>query len=45
LGSQWECWAVFEYDGRDFEVIERLPINKDMSELQEVAALFGLTVF
>ncbi len=45
LGSQWECWAVFEDDERDFEVIERLPINKDMSELQEVAEIFGLTVF
>jgi hypothetical protein len=45
LGSQWECWAVFEDDERDFAVIERLPISKDMSELQEVAGLFGLTVF
>ncbi len=40
LGSQWECWAVFEDDERDFEVIERLPINKDMSELQEVQSSF-----
>jgi hypothetical protein len=45
LGSHWECWAVFEDDERDFDVVERRPITKDMPELQEVAELFGLTVF
>ncbi len=45
LGSPWECWAVFEDDELDIEVIERLPITKDMPELREVADLFGLTVF
>jgi hypothetical protein len=45
LGSQWECWAVFEDDEREFDVVERRPITKDMPELQEVAELFGLTVF
>jgi len=36
---------VFEDDELDIEVIERLPITKDMPELREVADLFGLTVF
>ena len=45
LGSQWECWAVFEDDQLEIEVLERLPIAKDTPELREVADLFGLTVF
>jgi len=45
LGSQWECWAVFEDDQIEIEVLERLPIAKDTPELREVADLFGLTVF
>jgi hypothetical protein len=36
---------VFEDDERAFDVVERRPITKDMPELQEVAELFGLTVF
>lgn len=45
LGSPWDCWAAFEDDELDIEVLERLPITKDMPELREVADPFGLTVF
>jgi hypothetical protein len=45
LGSPWECWAMFEDDELEIEVIERVPVTKDMPELREVADLFGLTVF
>lgn len=45
LGSQWECWAVFDDDDSELEVVEQRPITRDMPELQEIAELFGLTVF
>lgn len=45
LGSAWECWALFEDDELEIEVVETLPITADMEALQRIAGLFGLTVF
>lgn len=45
IRSGWECWAVFDDEDLDIEVLETLPVTPDMPALQEVARLFGLRVF
>jgi hypothetical protein len=43
LDTQWECWALF--DRVDTQETERRSITRSMSELLEVAEMWGLTVF
>lgn len=43
LNTEWECWALF--DRSPTIEIERLPILREMQELQEVARLWKLRVF
>jgi hypothetical protein len=45
LRSGWECWAVFDDEELQLDVLEILPIPADMPALQRVARLFGLRVF
>jgi hypothetical protein len=45
IRSGWECWALFDDEDLDLEVIETLPIVPDMPELQEVARIFELHIF
>ncbi len=45
LRSGWECWALFDDDELELEVIEIVPITPDMPALQHVAELFGLRIF
>ena len=45
IRSGWECWALFDDDDLELEVVEILPLTPDMPALQEVARLFGLRVF
>ena len=43
LDSGWECWAAFE--DVEMEEVIRQPILRTEPRLQNVAKLFGLTVF
>lgn len=45
IRSGWECWAVFDDEDLEVEVLETLPVTPDMPALQEVASLFGLRIF
>jgi hypothetical protein len=45
IRSGWECWALFDDEDLELEVLERLPIASDMPALQRVARLFELQVF
>lgn len=45
LRSGWECWALFDDEDMDLEVIETLPVSREMPALQRVAELFELRVF
>jgi hypothetical protein len=45
IRSGWECWALFDDEDLELEVLETLPVTPDMPALQEVARLFGLRVF
>ncbi len=45
IQSGWECWALFDDEEMDVEVVETLPISKDMPALQAVANLFELQIF
>jgi RES domain len=45
LRSEWECWAVFDDEDLEIEVLETLPITPDMPALLEVAELFDLQIF
>jgi hypothetical protein len=45
LGSEWECWALFDDDELTLDVLETLPITYDMVPLQKIASTFDLTVF
>jgi hypothetical protein len=45
IRSGWECWALFDDEDVEIEVVETLPITTDMPALVEVAELFGLQVF
>jgi hypothetical protein len=45
IRSGWECWALFDDEELDIDVVETVPITLDMPELLDVAALFGLQVF
>jgi hypothetical protein len=42
LGSQWECWAVFDDEAIDVVSIEARSISLEMPELVEIANLFDL---
>lgn len=45
LKSGWECWAVFDDEDLELEVLDTLPVTTEMPGLQEVARLFGLRIF
>lgn len=45
IRSGWECWALFDDEDLDIEVVEALPITRDMPALLAVAELFDLNVF
>ncbi|HTW97601.1 MAG TPA: RES family NAD+ phosphorylase [Acidimicrobiales bacterium] len=45
IRSGWECWALFDDDELEIDVLETRPITLDMPELQSVAKLFELQVF
>ncbi len=45
IRSGWECWALFDDEDLDIEVLEALPISPDMAALTSVATLFGLQIF
>jgi hypothetical protein len=45
LRSGWECWALFDDEDMELEVIETLPVTREMPALQRVAELFELRVF
>jgi len=45
IRSGWECWALFDDEDLEIEVLESLSITPDMPALIEVADLFELQVF
>jgi hypothetical protein len=45
LRSGWECWAVFDDEDLQLEVLEVLPIPNDLPAFLRVARLFELRVF
>lgn len=45
IRSGWECWALFDDEDLDIEVVETVPITPDMPALISVAKLFGLQLF
>jgi hypothetical protein len=45
IRSGWECWALFEDEELEIEVLETRPITPDIPEMQTVAKLFELQVF
>ena len=45
IRSGWECWALFDDEDLEIEVLETLPITPDIPALLEVAELFDLQVF
>lgn len=45
IRTGWECWALFDDEDLDIDVLETLPITPDMPALAAVAELFDLQVF
>ena len=45
IQSGWECWALFDDDDLEIEVIETVPITPSMPQLISVAELFGLQTY
>ena len=45
LRTGWECWALFDDEDLELEVLQTLPLTVDMPALQEVARMFELRVF
>lgn len=45
IRTGWECWALFDDDDLQLEVIETIPITPDIPALTSVANLFGLRIF
>lgn len=45
IRTGWECWALFDDEDLDIQVIETVPITPDMPALMSVAKLFGLHIF
>ncbi len=45
LRSGWECWALFDDEDLDLNVLATLPITAEMPALQDVARLLQLRVF
>lgn len=45
LNSGWECWALFDDDELEIEVLETLPIDLELPALRRVGDLFELRVF
>lgn len=45
IRTGWECWALFDDEDLQLEVIETVPITTDMPALRQVAELFELNVF
>lgn len=45
IRSGWECWAAFDDEELDIDVLETLPITPDMPALAAVAELFDLQIF
>jgi hypothetical protein len=45
IRSGWECWALFDDEDLEIEVLETLPVTPDMPALIEVAELFNLQIF
>jgi hypothetical protein len=44
IRSGWECWALFDDEELEMEVLETLPITPDLPELISVARLFNLQI-
>ena len=45
IRSGWECWALFDDEELEIDVLETRPITPDMAQLQTVGKLFELQVF
>ena len=45
IRSGWECWALFDDEELELEVVETLPVTPDMSAIKAVASLYGLQIF
>jgi hypothetical protein len=45
IRSGWECWALFDDEELEIEVVESIPITPDLPDLGSVAQLFELQVF
>lgn len=43
--SGWECWALFDDEDLEFEVLETLPITPELPALVSVSHLFNLQIF
>jgi len=43
--SGWECWALFDDEDFEIEVLESIPITRDLPDLVAIAKLFELQVF
>jgi hypothetical protein len=45
IQSGWECWALFDDEDLEIEVLETLPVTADMPALEKIADLFGIRIF
>lgn len=45
IRSGWECWALFDDEDLEIEVLETQPITPEMPALAEVATMFELQIF
>ncbi|HZT96404.1 MAG TPA: RES family NAD+ phosphorylase [Chloroflexota bacterium] len=45
IKSGWECWALFDDEDLEVEILETLPVTTDMLSFKTVATLYGLQVF
>lgn len=45
IRTGWECWALFDDEDLQVDVVETVPITPDMPALISVASLFGLQIF
>jgi hypothetical protein len=45
IRSGWECWALFDDEDLELEIVESLPISPDMPELGAIAELFRIQIF
>jgi hypothetical protein len=43
LDNDWVAWALFQ-DGQQIRELDRLPIAREMRQLQQIAKRYGLTV-